>query len=376
MRGVQEKIMERVHMISSEAVGKTLQNCGYQYCKARPETIGLYYQYIQGNIHVVVVVDLDTEHEMTPEQHAGMESHLRELFCQPQGKIPEFPEEQQVYQVELLTVFCSSFPEKLRGICAQCPNAWGYLQGTGQLLIYENQPGDFYGLRDELEGICLSEQSYVGQSGQTGPGKNAGGMSVRQMPIVTVGLIVINVLVYLVMEICGDTLDGGYIAAYGGLYPKFVLEDQEWWRLLTAGFIHFGAAHLINNMVIFACIGNRLERTMGHIRMLIIYVVSLLGASAFSLYMMVQSGDYAVAAGASGAVFGTIGAMLWAVILHKGKLEGLTTRRMIFMIVLSMYYGFTSTGTDNWGHIGGLLMGFVAAMLLYHGKKLESAKKY
>jgi rhomboid protease GluP len=247
---------------------------------------------------------------------------------------------------------------------------------NGQLLIYENQPGDFYGLRDVLENICLSEPRYFGKSSQMVQNGSGGKLRATELPVITIALIVINIVVYLIMEIRGNTLDGSYIVEHGGLYPEYVLEYHEWWRLFTAGFIHFGAEHLINNMVIFACIGNRLERTVGHFRILVIYIISLLGSSALSLYMMVQNSDYAVAAGASGAIFGTIGAMLWAVILHRGRLEGLTTRRLIFMIGLSMYYGFTTTGTDNWGHIGGLLTGFVVAMLIYQGKKSVNVKKY
>ena len=75
--------------------------------------------------------------------------------------------------------------------------------------------------------------------------------------------------------------------------------------------------------------------------------------------------DYAVAAGASGAIFGIVGALLWIVILHRGRYESLTGKGLLFMIVITLYYGITTGGIDNWGHIGGLLMGFVMGIILY-----------
>ena len=133
-------------------------------------------------------------------------------------------------------------------------------------------------------------------------------------------------------------------------------------------FLHFGLDHLINNMVIFCCVGSRLERAVGHVKMLIIYLLSGICGGLLSYTMMMLSGDYAVSAGASGAVFGTIGGLLWAVIFHRGRFEGLTTKGLLLMIVLSLYYGFATMGVDNWSHIGGMIAGFVITMILYHRK--------
>jgi rhomboid protease GluP len=84
---------------------------------------------------------------------------------------------------------------------------------------------------------------------------------------------------------------------------------------------------------------------------------------------MIRTGDYAVAAGASGAIFGIIGGLFWIVIRHKGNYEDLTWKGMIFMIALSLYYGIASGEVDNWGHIGGLLMGFLLCMILYRKQR-------
>ena len=85
-----------------------------------------------------------------------------------------------------------------------------------------------------------------------------------------------------------------------------------------------------------------------------------IGGGLLSYIMMLLSGNYAVSGGASGAVFGVIGGLLWVVIYHRGKLEGMTTKGILIMIVLSLYFGFTSIGVDNWCHVGGMLCGFLA----------------
>lgn len=229
----------------------------------------------------------------------------------------------------------------------------------GRLIIYENQPGDFWGLKNALEN-CRAESK---STGSTNPGFPLKGLSYT-----TIAIAAINVIVYLILEILGDTQDPFYIASHGGMYPEFIQINHQWWRIFTAMFIHFGLPHLVNNMVIFCCVGSRLERAAGHFKMFVIYMLSGIGGGLLSYFMMLYSGDYAVSAGASGAVFGTIGGLIWVVIRHRGRFKGLTVKGMILMAVLSLYYGFSTIGIDNWCHVGGILTGFLAAMILYHKK--------
>ena len=74
----------------------------------------------------------------------------------------------------------------------------------------------------------------------------------------------------------------------------------------------------------------------------------------------------AVSAGASGAVFAVMGAMIYAVIRGRGHIEDLSARQVVIMAAFSLYFGFTSEGVDNAAHVGGLICGFLLAVLLYH----------
>ncbi len=187
-------------------------------------------------------------------------------------------------------------------------------------------------------------------------------------PIVSIILVMINVAVWCILELLGNTLDGAFIAEYGGMYPEF-MHNGEWYRLFTAMFLHFGAEHLANNMILLAAAGSKLEAAVGSMRYLVIYISAGLAGNLLSYYVMEHTGSYAVCAGASGAVFGIIGALAWVAIRNKGKFEGLTTKGLLLMIVLCLYYGITTAGVDNWAHAGGVAGGFFLCILLYRKRE-------
>ena len=122
-------------------------------------------------------------------------------------------------------------------------------------------------------------------------------------------------------------------------------------------------------MVMLGALGWNLEMETGRIRFLIIYFVSGIGGNLISLYYNMTHGRGVVSAGASGAVFGLMGALLYVVILNKGRIGRLTGRGMLFMVALSLYFGITSSGVDNMAHLGGLICGFLSAVIVYRRRK-------
>ena len=186
----------------------------------------------------------------------------------------------------------------------------------------------------------------------------------RKLPIVTIIFIVLNVCIWIVLELMGDTLDSNFMITYGASYAPFIIENGEYWRLFTCMFLHFGADHLINNMLLLGVMGYRLEHVMGSICFGILYLASGLGGSILSFYKDLGAAEEVVSAGASGGVYGIIGGLIAYAILNKGKVEGMTIKGLIGMAVLSLYYGFSTAGVDNWGHIGGLLFGFLLGCIL------------
>lgn len=194
----------------------------------------------------------------------------------------------------------------------------------------------------------------------------------EKKPICTIGLLMINGIVFLWLSLYGMTEDANFMLAHGAMYAPLIQEGQEYYRLFTSLFLHFGFAHLMNNMVMLFVMGSALEREIGKIKFLLIYFCAGFGGNVLSLWRNLTTGEFVVSAGASGAIYGIVGALLYIVIRNKGHLGTLTGRGMIFLIALSLYFGFTSTGVDNFAHVGGLVSGFLCAILLYwkkHGKR-------
>lgn len=186
---------------------------------------------------------------------------------------------------------------------------------------------------------------------------------------VNITLVVINIIVFFVLDVCGNTEDGIYMFEHGAMYPYSVLLDHEWYRLFTSAFLHFGISHLVNNMIMLVCLGSYLERALGSVKYAIFYVISAVGSSLVSMMHMLKTDDIAVSGGASGVIFAVIGALLYLVIRNKGHFEDLTMLRFLIMMGLSLYYGFTTTGVDNAAHLGGLCIGFVLGIIFYRKEK-------
>ena len=191
----------------------------------------------------------------------------------------------------------------------------------------------------------------------------------KKKPYITIGLIITNIIVFILLELRGNSLEAEYMMEMGAVYPDKIQNNGEYWRLLTSTFMHFGFRHLLNNMVLLGTAGQILERALGPVKYFILYILSGVGGSTLSYIQMIYSGDYAVAAGASGAIFGIVGALLWVVICNKGHYETLTGKGLVVMILLCLYYGISTGGVDNWGHIGGLIGGFFVGIHFYKRKK-------
>lgn len=191
----------------------------------------------------------------------------------------------------------------------------------------------------------------------------------RKRAWVNGGLIILNVLFFLYLEITGSSEDTMFMIRHGAMYGPLVMHEHQYYRLLTAVFMHFGISHISNNMLVLFVLGDNLERALGKVKYLIFYLLCGVGANVASLVVGFDDPIPSVSAGASGAIFGVIGGLLYAVMANRGRLEDLSTRQLVVMILFSLYFGFTSTGVDNAAHVAGLIIGFVLAMILYRKPK-------
>lgn len=182
--------------------------------------------------------------------------------------------------------------------------------------------------------------------------------------VISIALAVINALVFILLSFGGMTEDAYYMYEKGAMYAPAIFLDGEYYRMFTSMFMHFGFEHLLNNMVSLLVIGKYLEPLVGKVRFAIIYLLSGLGGNMLSYFIETMNVDYAVSAGASGAVFGLTGALLCLVILNRGRIGEITRQGMFFMVGISLYNGFSSQGVNNMAHVGGLVTGFVVTAIL------------
>lgn len=191
---------------------------------------------------------------------------------------------------------------------------------------------------------------------------------------VNTAFIIVNVLVFLCFELMGDTEDTMFMMRHGAIYEPLVVLRGEYYRLFTSMFLHFGASHLVNNMLVLLVLGEKLEQALGHVKYFMFYMASGVLANIVSIAVHMGKGYAAVSAGASGAIFGVVGGLVYVIAVNHGQLDGLTNRQLGFMILLTLYHGFTATGIDNWAHIGGLISGFILSILLY--RRNRSARDF
>ena len=122
-------------------------------------------------------------------------------------------------------------------------------------------------------------------------------------------------------------------------------------------------------MLVLAFIGDNLERALGKVKYLVLYLAAGIGSSAVSAVWSMFKDEYSVSGGASGAIFGVVGALLVIVIKNRGQLEDLSSRQLMFFAGFSIYHGVTSAGIDNMAHISGFLIGALLGGLLYRRKR-------
>ncbi|MCD7737308.1 MAG: rhomboid family intramembrane serine protease [Lachnospiraceae bacterium] len=195
---------------------------------------------------------------------------------------------------------------------------------------------------------------------------------------VNLAIVLTNIIVFIVLSFMGDTEDGYFMLVHGASYAPLVVGNGEYYRLFTCMFLHFGIQHLFNNMLVLIFLGDAIENLAGKLRYLTIYLVGGIVGNIVSVFYDMNMGTYKVSAGASGAIFSVIGALIAVILLNRGRVPEYTKRRMFLMVSLSVLQGFTASGVDNCAHIGGLICGFLLG-ILFHRKltfKISTSSPY
>jgi rhomboid protease GluP len=194
--------------------------------------------------------------------------------------------------------------------------------------------------------------------------------SQNQQPVMTYGLIALNCLVFALEVALGGSENIINLYRLGALVPELVWQGA-WWRVLAANFLHFGALHLIMNMLGLYVLGRYVETTLGRVRFLTCYFTSGIGAMVvFTLLTVLAGYQTRIVVGASGAIMGLVGVM-GAIFLHgwqreKSRFAARKFRLILVVIGLQVVFDLSTPQVSFVGHTAGLIIGaLVGATMMY-----------
>lgn len=177
-----------------------------------------------------------------------------------------------------------------------------------------------------------------------------------QMPFMTVGLVVMMVLVFLAMTLDGGSTNVNVLITFGAKLNALIQQGQ-WWRLITPVFLHIGFTHILMNMITLYFVGMQLEAAFGHSRFLAIFLVAGVAGNVASFCF-----SDSLSAGASTAIFGLFGAFLMlGESFWQNQVIQQLARTFLAFVVMNIAFDLFTPGIDLAGHIGGLVGGFLVA---------------
>ncbi|MCD7826823.1 MAG: rhomboid family intramembrane serine protease [Clostridiaceae bacterium] len=303
---------------------------------------------------------------VTLDETAGVKLSL-EQFYHISEQFREFLRKRNCSRSYFLYILITEDDSSMSRLFHHYEGVWRICPQEGRVMPYENT--------DAMFGILLMplERAFElpvrrADAGMGNPKRKT------WLPYCTIGVILLNVLIFLYTEYFSG-ISGDWLMDSGALSWWSVLQDGQWYRLVTCMFLHSGIDHIFNNMLMLAVIGYYLERQLGSVLYGILYFASgILAGCTSMVYNMIQN-EYVASAGASGAIFGTVGAMLFVVIYYRGKTGEYTVGKVAFMALFSLYGGLTSQGVDNAAHIGGFISGFILAVPFLALRRRQAAIK-
>ncbi|MDD3172734.1 MAG: rhomboid family intramembrane serine protease [Herbinix sp.] len=360
-----------------DRLNSSLTNMGYQRLASNAQGIYLYYCVLEKDLIIVSVIHALGGNEITEKQYGHILGQMKENFRN------SYP-----HRIQLLSLVLTRYPDKVKRFCSTVgeDSHWIVDLSTFRLMIYETQSNDFAGFKGILEEILEEEQrqytgevsmdnSYGGQQ-NSDTLRKAKASKTLQFTLINTAIIVFNIIAYIITHYTNAFGGEEQMVTKGALSWYFVTENKEYYRLLTSMFMHADGSHLINNMMVLLFIGGNLERAVGKLKYLFIYFGTgiIAGITSISYNMWKENvilalGDTTFSIGASGAIFGVVGAILYIVMSNRGRFQQISIKQMVLFVVLSLYSGIINTHIDQAAHVGGFLAGLLLAAIVYRRAK-------
>lgn len=185
--------------------------------------------------------------------------------------------------------------------------------------------------------------------------------------VLTLFIIAINIIMFLItqFEIYSTGKAANEILVNLGAKYNPLIENGEVWRFLTCAFLHSGLIHIGCNMYSLYIIGPQIHQIYGAKKYFVIYIISCITSSLLSYLMS----PYSISVGASGGIFGLMGALVAFAIIERHKIEKRYLSSLLQIIIINLFIGLSIQNIDNFGHIGGLFGGFIIGYIIYRTSK-------
>ncbi len=305
-------------------------------------------------LNILQIIDYKNDLYLDKAQYEEIKGSLRAAFS-----------EKGVSEIHILTLILAEDILKGYSLGEEDTFCWFVDKQTSDLLIYEDKQPDFYGMKALIEEFLqkwkenpegfdeLQEESETTVSTK----KSKITEYLKKAPYVTLGIIIINLL------LCFCCIMNPVLFYGKGSLSLAYIEKGEWYRLITSMFLHGDLDHYFSNMLLLYFMGDMLERRVGWKKYLFVYMASGVIGSLVSCLNEYISGSYYVTFGASGAVFGIIGVLLY-VVIRKGETVRISIPSMLFMVGYCIYSSFVGEHVNGAAHLGGLLGGMILMFVL------------
>ncbi len=361
-----------------ERLEQTFMNLGYQRINSNTAGIYLFYQFENMELTVVSVIRTMAGTDLGKEQY----NHILEQIKNNFRKKP-LPN-----RIRLLSLILTTEVARVKHLCIENreDQHWIVDLNANRLIIYETGSNEFNHIRDQLEEVLSEEerQRIVDREFMY-EGSNSDAQHIshserytRVQPryklftLINTSIIIINIIAFLILHYTPLFGGEGRMLGKGALSWYYVITEKEYYRVLTSMFMHSDFEHLFNNMLVLLFVGDNLERAAGKMKYLFLYFGTgiLAGITSISYNMWKENGQYLIgnstfSIGASGAIFGVVGAMLYIVAINRGRLEDISTRQMVLFVIFSLYGGIVNTQIDMAAHVGGFLAGILLSAIVY-----------
>lgn len=324
---------------------------GYTKIPSNLPEFTIYYRMENNYVNVFHVIDYRQNLYILEDQYLHIKEKIKNLF-----------KEKGIGNIHILSLIISADMHRARQLYGNDTMCWILQPFEQRLIIYENQVSDFYGMRGKIEYFL----SHIGQEQIP----NVPSKERKNLSYATVAFVFINIAAFLICTFTGDLLYN-----IGAFNAAAFVEQKEYYRIFTSIFLHWDINHLISNMIVLYYLGEVVEKHFGMVRYGMIYLVAGISGNLVSMIYEMYAGLQIGSVGASGAIFGIIGALLVLVLVHKGHLQQITIGRLLFMISYSLYSGFVGSNINNAAHIGGFISGFILAFILRGVKNKDFCNK-